>query len=173
MAIISTASLFFFRVRAVFDGNRWVVGFFVFMWLAVVAGMLTVTAGVTGAAIGDTKYCLNSKVESYVGAASIIPLVNDTLVFLTITYRLVTNSHMEYTLKDGFRTLVFGDYLPAFSRALLQDGQRYYLSVSPDYTFWFTYWMFPQYHRRVQSSNSNHALRSWLTRSISNNVYSA
>ena len=129
MAIISTASLFFFRVRAIFDGNRWVVGFFAFMWLAVVAGMLTVTTGVTGAAIGDTKYCLNAKVESYVGAASIIPLVNDTLVFLAISYRLVTNSHMEYKWKDGFRTLVFGDYLPAFSRALLQDGQRYYLSV--------------------------------------------
>ncbi|KAF8912001.1 hypothetical protein CPB84DRAFT_1820711 [Gymnopilus junonius] len=129
LAIIFSASLFFFRVRAICDGNKWVVAFFAFMWIAVVAGMLTVTTGISGGEIGDTKYCLVLKVESYVGAASIIPLVNDTLVFLAITYRLVTNSHMEYTLKDGFRTLVFGDCLPAFSRALLQDGQRYYFTT--------------------------------------------
>ncbi|KAF8898046.1 hypothetical protein CPB84DRAFT_1681667 [Gymnopilus junonius] len=129
IAIPASSLLFFFRVRAVFDGNKFVVAFFAFMWLAVVAGCITVTQGVTGANIGTTDYCLNVSLEGYVSAAAIVPLVNDTLVFLAITFRLMANAHRDYNLKDGMRTLVYGDYLPSFSRALLQDGQAYYLTT--------------------------------------------
>ena len=34
-----------------------------------------------------------------------------------------------YTLESGIRLLIFGDYLPVFSKAFLQDGQAYYLLV--------------------------------------------
>ncbi|KDR73143.1 hypothetical protein GALMADRAFT_72738 [Galerina marginata CBS 339.88] len=129
IAIPASSLLFFFRVRAIFDKNIFIVTFFGFMWLAVVAGCLTVTQGVTGAHIGSTDYCINASLEGYVAAAAIIPLVNDTLIFLAISWRLMTNSHVEYTLKGGMRTLVFGDYMPAFSRSLLQDGQIYYLTT--------------------------------------------
>ncbi|KAF8154826.1 hypothetical protein B0H34DRAFT_718046 [Crassisporium funariophilum] len=129
IAIPATSLLFFFRVRAVFDRNNYVVGFFAFMWLAVLGGCLTVTQGVVGVHIGPTNYCLNGSLAPYVSAAAIIPLVNDTLVFLAITYRLMSNAHRDYSIKDGVRVLVFGDYMPAFSRALLQDGQVYYLTT--------------------------------------------
>jgi len=127
VAVSFTSLLFFFRVRAIFDNNKYVVAFFAFMWLFVLAGCLTVTQGVTGAHIGPTNYCINASLQDYVQAAAIIPLVNDTLVFLAISWRLVLNSHLDNTLKDGARMLFFGVHMPAFSRSLLQDGQVYYL----------------------------------------------
>jgi len=130
VAVACTSLLFFFRVKAVFDGNRYVTGFFAFMWLAVLGGSLTVTQGIVGRPIGPTKYCLNASLAPYLSSAAIIPLVNDTLIFLAITWKLMRNSYQsEYTVKDGLRTLFLGEYLPAFSRAVLQDGQMYYLTT--------------------------------------------
>jgi hypothetical protein len=129
IAIPATSLLFFFRVKAVFDRNQLVVAFFAFMWLATLAGCLTVTQGVTGINIGPTKYCLNFDLKDYVAAAAIIPLINDTLVFLAISWRLMTNTHVDYDIRSGVKTLMFGEYLPAFSKTLFQDGQAYYLTT--------------------------------------------
>ena len=71
----------------------------------------------------------NIGVKPLAAAATIIPLVNDTLVFLAITGRIYCNSYAGRTLQVGVRILLFGDYLPAFSKAILQDGQAYYLLV--------------------------------------------
>jgi hypothetical protein len=62
-------------------------------------------------------------------AASIGPLVNDGIVFFAISWRLWRNTWAPRTVKNSVRVLVFGDYLPAFSRSLLQHGQIYFLSV--------------------------------------------
>lgn len=99
------------------------------MWLAVLAGCIAVSQGVTGANIGLTKYCINHAYEPYIGAGGIIPLVNDTFVFLAISWRLMMNAQMELGVKTGVKVkaLVLGEYLPAFSRTVFQDGQAYYL----------------------------------------------
>ncbi|KDR72366.1 hypothetical protein GALMADRAFT_229145 [Galerina marginata CBS 339.88] len=128
LAVSSTSFLFFLRVRAIFIHNKAVVAFFAFMWLTVLAGTLTATQGVAGGEIGTTKYCTHVKMEHYISAAAITPLVHDTLVFLAISWRLMMNSYIDISLKGGVRTLFFGEYLPALSRALLQDGQVYYLT---------------------------------------------
>jgi len=131
VAVSSTSLLFFFRVRAVFADNKKVIGFFAFMWLAVVAGCLTTTQGITGSNIGITNYCTTVKMEDYVEAGAIIPLINDTLIFLAITWRLMGIAAVDnvHSFKTGFRILAFGDYMPSFSRAVKQDGQLYYLTV--------------------------------------------
>jgi hypothetical protein len=128
VAVPANSLLFLFRIRAIFNKNMYIVSFFTFMWFAVVGGCLTVTQGVTGAAIGPTNYCLNVSLQPYVGAAGIIPAANDTLIFLAISWRMISNAHIDYTLKNGLRALIFGDFMPKFSRALLQDGQIYYLT---------------------------------------------
>jgi len=56
-------------------------------------------------------------------------MINDTLVFLAITWRLFRNSYVPRTLRSGIRIVILGDYLPAFSKVLLKDGQAYYLSI--------------------------------------------
>jgi len=68
-------------------------------------------------------------VEPYVASASIVMLVNDTLVFLAITWKLMGNARIDSSIRTGFRILAFGEYMPALSKALLQDGQAYYLYV--------------------------------------------
>lgn len=77
--------------------------------------------------IGTTKYCINDKSESYVALAAIMPLINDFLVFCATSYALLGNSYADITLKNGFKVLIWGKYLPAFSKAVLKDGQAYYL----------------------------------------------
>ncbi|KAF9043101.1 hypothetical protein BJ165DRAFT_1348359 [Panaeolus papilionaceus] len=129
VAIPSTALLFFFRVQALYERNKWIVGFFSISWLSVVAGCLTPVFGVRGSNIGITKYCINSSVEKYVAAAALAPFINDTLVFLATTYRLMQNSHADDGLKNKAKVAFFGHKLPVFSKAVLQDGQAYYITI--------------------------------------------
>ena len=132
--VVFTSLLFFFRTRALFNTYPWVVAFFAGLWLAVLGGCLgfivdifrPVSMNPTSNAI---PICINNNngTNPFIVASIIIPLVNDTLVFLAISWRLSRISYDSYTLKSGIRFLIFGDYLPVFSKALLQDGQAYYL----------------------------------------------
>jgi len=127
LAISSTALLMFLRVRAVFNRNKYVVAFFAFMWTAVLVGSLTTIPGTGGGNIGPTNYCVVTKAEPYLATAAVIPLVNDTLVFFAISWRLMQDAHMENSIETRIRILAFGEYLLPLSKALLRDGQVYYL----------------------------------------------
>ena len=129
-AVVFTSLLYFFRTRAVFNRNRWIVAFFAGLWLAVLGGCLAFVIDVFDAptpAPNTHAFCIKENISPFVAAATIIPLINDTLTFLAVTWRLFCNSYVRRTLKNGIRLLVFGDYLPVFSKVLLQDGQAYYL----------------------------------------------
>ncbi|RDB23019.1 hypothetical protein Hypma_009724 [Hypsizygus marmoreus] len=49
--------------------------------------------------------------------------INDTFVFLAISWRLLMVAWFESKTRHDLRYVVLGKYLPAFFRALLQDGQ--------------------------------------------------
>ena len=127
--VVFTSLLFFFRIRAVFNRNPWVVAFFACSWLVVLGGSLAFIIGSVrvNPALNSAATCLNSGVNPFLVEVTIIPLINDTLVFLAITWRLLRNSYVSRSLSSGIRILIFGDFLPAFSKALLKDGQAYYL----------------------------------------------
>jgi hypothetical protein len=132
VAVSSTALLFFFRVRALYDGNKWITAAFFIMWLAVLGGSLTVVTSLGGVHIGNTKYCTFSGFKPYGSSANIIIGVFDTCVFVAISWRLLANSAVAAP-RDGSaldRFNLFGRYLPHFSRALFQDGQNYYMYAS-------------------------------------------
>ena len=103
------------------------VWFFSLIWLAVLGAALTVPWAVFAMNIGSTKYCTTRTVKPFTAVTTIVSLVNDTLVLLAVTAGFVMNTHRELTLKQGVRTMMYGDYLPAFSRAMLRDNQMYYL----------------------------------------------
>jgi chromate transport protein ChrA len=127
ICIPATSLLFFFRVRAVFSRSKYVVWFFSFMWLAVLGAAFTTPQALFATRIGPTKYCTTGTLKPFAVVCVIVPLVNDTLVLLAVTVGLATNTHLEPTLKQGIRTVMYGDYLPAFSRAMLRDNQMYYM----------------------------------------------
>ena len=130
--LVFSSLLFFFRTRAIFNRDPWVVTFFAVLWLAVLGGCLAILVDAFKPTRLDSTtdmipICFTSGVNLFVAAITIIPLINDTLVFLAISWRLYRNSYDPYTLNGGIRVLIFGDYLPVFSKVLLQDGQAYYL----------------------------------------------
>ena len=128
IAIPSTTLLFLFRVRAVYLGNKYVVGAFAIMWLGVLGVSITATQHVKAIRIGPTNYCLSVNHRTpAISAAAIIPLINDVLSFCAVTWRLAQNAQVDPTFRTGFKVMIFGHYLPVFSKALLQDGQIYFL----------------------------------------------
>ena len=135
-ALVFTSLLFFFRTRGIFKTYPWVIAFFACLWLAVLGGCLAFIVDIfepepepnPTSELNTTQICINSGINPFVAAAMIISLINDTLVFMAISWRLSRNSYESYgTLQRGIRFLIFGDYLPVFSRVLLKDGQAYYL----------------------------------------------
>jgi len=136
IAIPSTTLLFFFRVRAVYLDNKYVIGTFAVMWLGVLATSITATQQGGATRIGPTNYCIFViDVRSpFILASVVIPFINDTLGFCAVTWRLTMNSQINPTFKSSFKSMAFGHYLPIFSRALLQDGQIYFLWVPQNHT---------------------------------------
>ena len=124
-----TSLLFVFRACAVFSMNPCAVSIFGVLWLGVLGGCLTTIPGSSGANIGPTLYCTHGVFKLYSVAATLTPLISDGIVFFAISWRLWSNTWTPRTVNNGIRVLVFGDYLPAFSRSLLRDGQIYFLSA--------------------------------------------
>ena len=181
-AVAFTSLLFFFRTRAIFNRNQWVVVFFASLWLAVLGGCLAFVVDVfntpSPAPNSTHKFCIKENISPFVAAATIIPLINDTLTFLAVSWRLFRNSYVRHTLKNGIRLLVFGDYLPVFSKALLQNGQAYYLSallIHVSCLKWLTGCFFPQDHYYHESRRSDHFVQSFDPQhpNSSNNVHSS
>ncbi len=132
IAVPSSELLFFLHVRAVYIDNKAVVRFFMFMWIACVAGSVTpATAAFTvsrGINIGVTEYCTTLPViPTYTGASAIIPGVNDTLLFFALAWRVQRHSYVDHGPIGSFKSIVLGQHLPRFSKALLQNGQAYIL----------------------------------------------
>jgi hypothetical protein len=122
----SIALLMYFRVCAVYNMNKFVVLFFGFTWLGVVASASTPLAGLEGIYIGPTKYCTTMVKHNYIISISIIGLVNDTLIFLAIMYKLgmadirrSSTSQISTAWKPTGR-------LQSFTRVFLQDSQIFY-----------------------------------------------
>lgn len=132
VAISTTSLLFFFRVRAVYRHSRIVCGFFLFAWLAVLCACVLHTQ--IGFLLNikssqQVRRCLAAGNDSpFISASTLIPMVNDLLIFCAITYRLMSMAEVGHpTPTKRILAALFGTYLPAFSRTLLQDGQAYFL----------------------------------------------
>ncbi|KAF8526222.1 hypothetical protein BU17DRAFT_40741 [Hysterangium stoloniferum] len=123
VAIPSTSLLFFFRIRAVFDGRPWIIGFFALLWLANLGGSMTVPFALFGGNIPNTNRCIPTSVKPFSSAGIIVTAINDTLVFVAISWRIIMDTALSGKLRSFFR----GQSLPYISRELLRGGQQYYL----------------------------------------------
>ena len=66
---------------------------------------------------------------TYIAIPILLTAVNDTLVFLAISYRMVSIAIVKNTWRARTKSFFTGDGLYYLSKALLQSGQVYYLSV--------------------------------------------
>ncbi|KAF7294093.1 hypothetical protein MKEN_01455900 [Mycena kentingensis (nom. inval.)] len=128
IAASSTAMLFYFRLRAV-CGACPITYVFLFLWLCVTGTSVTVPFGADGGRIGETAFCTALRVSPYIGIFTALQTVHDTGVFLAISIQLLRDGPVRHTVREKIRAMTWsgGSRLHAFSRALFQDGQKYYL----------------------------------------------
>ena len=112
-SVVFSSLLFFFR--AVFSTYPWIIAFFALLWVAVLAGCLPLViyslkptqALPPGPPPSNIPICYNGGIDPYAAAATIIPLINDTLVFVAITWRLSLNSYeFSYTFHGWHEILI-------------------------------------------------------------------
>ena len=121
--------LFFFRIRAIFHNSIRITIFFGLLWLATLGCTMTAAFGLKAGHIGTTRNCIDVDVKSYTSSGLVAAAVNDTLVFIAISYRLVSISFAD-SLSGRLRTFFRGQHMGHVSRVLLQTGQLYYLYVT-------------------------------------------
>ncbi|KAF7335964.1 hypothetical protein MSAN_02309800 [Mycena sanguinolenta] len=123
----STAMLFFVRVTAVWHSSKIAYAVFFVLWVAVFAASISAPLGIRGAHIGPTAQCIITAVPAYIKVAAITPLVNDTAIFLAITYRILAHTIVADSLVGRLRVFFGGRGSSALSQALLRSGQHFYL----------------------------------------------
>ncbi|EJC99639.1 uncharacterized protein FOMMEDRAFT_160065 [Fomitiporia mediterranea MF3/22] len=126
IAIPLTSLLFFFRIRAVFNDRTLVVSIFAFLWVSLLAGYI-VPFGITADNIGPTQFCLVAGVKQYNAAGIVISTVNDTLVFVAISLRILCNPAIDDNVRARVKVFSNGGTLPKLSKSIFQSGQQYYL----------------------------------------------
>ena len=134
MAFSFATLLFFFRLRAIYNQNRITVSTFFVLWLVFPAASIwfTYTSGIYLTRLNYTsfRYCtdLGSATQGQFLVTQIGILVYDTLVFITISWRLCKISYVKPPgPRESLKLLLFGEYLPIFTKSLYRDGQVYYL----------------------------------------------
>ncbi|EJC99638.1 uncharacterized protein FOMMEDRAFT_93095 [Fomitiporia mediterranea MF3/22] len=127
IAVPLTSLLFFFRVRAVFNDNKPIVAFFGFLWVSVLAGCITVPFATRGVHIGPTVFCILTGVKTYSATGIVISAVNDTLVLVAISLRILYNASIDDNVGARVKAFWNGGALPKLSKSILQSGQQYYL----------------------------------------------
>ncbi|KAJ6454635.1 hypothetical protein C8R45DRAFT_1189209 [Mycena sanguinolenta] len=123
----TTALLFFFRVTAVWYPSKVAYAVFSILWVAVLGGGITLALGDRAAHVGPTMQCIIATPPARTELAFIIPLINDTAIFLAINYRILAHTVVVDSSVARLRVSFGGTGLPALSQALLQSGQYFYL----------------------------------------------
>jgi len=151
VSVSSTTLLFYLRLKAIYKHNRAVINLFFVLWvLTTGCTILIFWAGEVDRLfdpVSQDSMCIYSKFNLGLGTPPLNAiLAHDTLVFLAVSYRLYFNSYFGLAVSNSdarsdfslhlTRTIsktkefISGRHLPTFSRALLRDGQIYYLCVS-------------------------------------------
>ncbi|KZP18870.1 hypothetical protein FIBSPDRAFT_955838 [Athelia psychrophila] len=128
ISIASTSFLFLLRVRAVYLGSKYIMVVFGSLWLCTMVLLILSNAGIQVGHPSGSQYCTVVSI-AYFPLPSISSFVNDTLIFLAISFRLAANSTTEKTWRSWALSAVKGEGLLRLSRSLLLSGQLYYVAT--------------------------------------------
>ncbi|KIK66917.1 hypothetical protein GYMLUDRAFT_157361, partial [Collybiopsis luxurians FD-317 M1] len=141
VGISSSSLLFLLRAYAVYNGNKHIPALLAFLWISVLAASLTVPVSTSAASEPISLPAASLSIPASTSTPSppivgsctsrqfgratvIVATVYDTVVFTAISYKLMSHGFRQ---SHGIKSWLFGTNLPAFSRAMLRDGQKYYL----------------------------------------------
>ncbi|KAF4620507.1 hypothetical protein D9613_000987 [Agrocybe pediades] len=124
-----TTLTFYLRIYAIYRDNLVVKVVYGILWLATVGISVTFNMTFTAEHLGPTNYCLEGVKNHFLLPLAIVILTNDILIYVAITYRLY-NLFYDIESSTGQKLkLLLGTSLPAFSKAVLQDSQLYFLMI--------------------------------------------
>jgi len=129
VAYPATSAMFFFRVRGVYCNNRIITLFFGFLLFALFALSFIMPVVAKATHIGPTQRCINATAPRYISTPIILNSIIDTLVFVAISFRIMSLSLAGDTFGARMGSFFRGNGLPVLSRSVLQGGQLYYLCV--------------------------------------------
>ncbi|KZP11651.1 hypothetical protein FIBSPDRAFT_1050579 [Athelia psychrophila] len=130
LSIASTSFLFLLRVRTVYLRSTRITVVFGTLWLVSVAfttGLIT-KLHAKHLSLNGYPGCSTTKATPIAWLLAPI-LLNDTSVFLAITYRLTADAATKSTWRSQLLSIVKGKGLYSLSRSLMRTGQLYYLST--------------------------------------------
>ncbi|THH27549.1 hypothetical protein EUX98_g6639 [Antrodiella citrinella] len=136
MAVASAGGSFLFVVRlfAVYDRSRVIAAITGILWTSTLGTSIAVPFSLIFGHIGPTDFCIAERVGWF--GSLVVPFsittVFDTLVFVLITWRMGMVSQdlaAETSYVSRLLSLLRGDGLPRFSKAVLQHGQKYFLAT--------------------------------------------
>jgi len=126
IAIPATSLLFFFRVRAIYNRSRIITIFFGVLWLSIACLSVMIMLGITKEHIPYTRRCTDGLAHKYIIVPIILTAVNDTLIFLAISYRMMSLSAVDGPWTARAKSFFTGDGMYRLSKSLLHSGQVYY-----------------------------------------------
>ncbi|KAF7977328.1 hypothetical protein HWV62_4105 [Athelia sp. TMB] len=126
LALATTNVLFLVRVRAVYGKSARITAFFALSYLSVLGSMSAVPFVLHAAHIPTTGYCTMLPPPSWITTPMILNAINDTLVFLAISYRVTAQSLGGGC---GLRRFFAGAGAPRVAQALLHSGQLCYFAT--------------------------------------------
>ncbi|TFK38697.1 hypothetical protein BDQ12DRAFT_605428 [Crucibulum laeve] len=165
LTVSMTSMLFLLRVKAVYHDSKVAVCLFVFLWLVVLGVSILTPVGLSWTNVGTTQHCNaaapgNAK---YIQCLAIVLLINDTIVFLAISYRVLKFPLIDYSLKSWAKVFFDKGSLPIVSHLLLQSGQYYYLISSCIHILFLVFDLLPGF-------NAYHGIGIYNTPLLINNV---
>ncbi|KAJ6459887.1 hypothetical protein C8R45DRAFT_1180648 [Mycena sanguinolenta] len=114
----ATAMLFFLRVTAVWNQSKVAFAMFFILWITV--------SGRVSPSHSDFVEQKWDPPCTYTEVAAIMPLINDTAIFLAINYRILAHTIVADSALARLRVFFSGTGLSTLSRALLRSGQHFY-----------------------------------------------
>ncbi|KZP31789.1 hypothetical protein FIBSPDRAFT_1037342 [Athelia psychrophila] len=131
LALNTNTFLFFIRVRAVYGNSRRVTTFFSFCYVVVFGTSLYVPFALHARSISSesyrTDYCEEWRVNPWIAAAMLSNVINNTLVFFAISYRIASTSSEGW--RSMLRSFFLGDGVPRVAKQLLHNGQLCYFAT--------------------------------------------
>jgi hypothetical protein len=120
----TTSYLFLLRIRAIFNGRRWITGLFALLWVAVVGTSIMVPFSLHSDHVSGTQNCIPLEMHPRAGVYGLVNILYHILIFLCISWKLVA---MQHGLHGGIRNIIRGRGFSRISGMLWSSGQLYFL----------------------------------------------
>ncbi|KAF5363271.1 hypothetical protein D9756_001097 [Leucocoprinus leucothites] len=126
LGMIFTSFLFLRRLQAVYSAQRKAVWIFGFLWLG--ANGVAVLGPIAFGSRYIDGYCnmYDLRGRGYAATARFLPALFDAVVFIAISYKVISN-HVDIESNGVTWRSFFNGRLPPISRELLRGGQQYYM----------------------------------------------